>query len=64
MMRIQNHASFMYIYISVDILVYKDHNDNNDIIGKILNDDYITTSTIVIMMKISIMRIRMNRMIR
>ena len=54
----------MYIYISVDILVYKDHNDNNDIIGKILNDDYITTSTIVIMMKISIMRIRMNRMIR
>ena len=54
----------IYIYISVDILVYKDHNDNNDIIGKILNDDYITTSTIVIMMKISIMRIRMNRMIR
>jgi disulfide oxidoreductase YuzD len=64
MMRIQNHASFMYIYISVDILVYKDHNDDNDIIGKILNDDYITRSTIVIMMKISIMRIRMNRMIR
>ena len=54
----------IYIYISVDILVYKDHNDNNDIIAKILNDDYITTSTIVIMMKISIMRIRMNRMIR
>jgi len=54
----------IYIYISVDILVYKDHNDNDDIIAKILNDDYITTSTIVIMMKISIMRIRMNRMIR
>ena len=55
---------YINIYISVDILVYKDHNDNNDIIAKILNDDYITTSTIVIMMKISIMRIRMNRMIR
>ena len=55
---------YMIIYVCVDILVYKDHNDNNDIIGKILNDDYITTSTIVIMMKISIMWIRMNRMIR
>ena len=55
---------YINIYISVDILVYKDHNDNNDIIAKIPNDDYITTSTIVIMMKISIMRIRMNRMIR
>lgn len=71
-MRIWNHAVFewqiqlseLYIYVCVDILVYKDHNDNNDIIGKILNDDYITTSTIVIMMKISIMWIRMNRMIR